>query len=104
MFSFFGPRAAAMLTALMAVLLGLGESQVAAAATGKPPPQRRDNRLRDTAARYTSPKYIVHRARADAVKQAFQTSWDGYYKYAFPHDSLRPVSNTPYDDRWVVSP
>lgn len=31
--------------------------------------------------------------RADAVKEAFQHAWDGYYKYAFPNDELHPVSN-----------
>nr|OQO27309.1 Mannosyl-oligosaccharide alpha-1,2-mannosidase 1B [Rachicladosporium sp. CCFEE 5018] len=34
------------------------------------------------------------RQRASAVKQAFQTAWDGYYKYAFPNDELYPVNNT----------
>ncbi|KFH40464.1 mannosyl-oligosaccharide alpha-1,2-mannosidase 1B-like protein [Hapsidospora chrysogenum ATCC 11550] len=44
-------------------------------------------------------------ARAQAVKSAFRTSWDGYYKHAFPHDSLRPTSNTYTDDRngWGVT-
>ncbi|KAH6895941.1 glycoside hydrolase, family 47 [Thelonectria olida] len=43
--------------------------------------------------------------RAAAVKEAFQLSWDAYYKHAFPHDSLRPISNTPVDDRngWGVT-
>ncbi|KAL7926683.1 glycoside hydrolase family 47 protein [Trichoderma austrokoningii] len=35
--------------------------------------------------------------RAAAVKAAFQTSWNAYHKYAFPHDDLHPVSDT-YDD------
>lgn len=55
------------------------------------------------------------KARADAVKAAFQTAWDGYYeyvsmsmvemqirrkelmpviRYAFPNDELSPVDNT----------
>lgn len=42
-------------------------------------------------------------ARAAAVKEAFQLSWDAYYQHAFPHDSLRPISNTSVDDRCVVS-
>ncbi|KXX81549.1 Mannosyl-oligosaccharide alpha-1,2-mannosidase [Madurella mycetomatis] len=52
-----------------------------------------------------APQYAVNKERTDAVKQAFQTSWDGYYKYAFPHDSLRPVSNGFADDRngWGAS-
>jgi len=31
--------------------------------------------------------------RAAAVADAFQSAWDGYYKYAFPNDELLPVSN-----------
>ncbi|RMY74142.1 hypothetical protein D0863_03421 [Hortaea werneckii] len=38
------------------------------------------------------------KARAAAVKEAFQYAWDGYYKsasqeYAFPNDELRPLDN-----------
>ncbi|AEO64117.1 cd747304-e9c2-4397-a3d7-9d3b858f5112 [Thermothielavioides terrestris] len=52
-----------------------------------------------------APRYVTNRQRADAVKDAFQVSWDGYYKYAFPHDSLRPVTNGYADDRngWGAS-
>ena len=32
--------------------------------------------------------------RAQAVKDAFETAWDGYYKYAFPNDELLPVNNS----------
>jgi len=46
-------------------------------------------------------RYAANHHRANAAKEAFQVSWDGYYKYAFPHDSLRPVSNTYEDDRCV---
>lgn len=53
--------------------------------------------------KHPTPHYTVHQQRADAVKQAFQISWDGYYKYAFPHDSLRPISNGWSDDRCVSS-
>ncbi|EEA26373.1 glycosyl hydrolase 47-like protein [Talaromyces marneffei ATCC 18224] len=35
--------------------------------------------------------------RANAVKQAFQIAWEGYYAHAFPHDQLHPVNNG-YDD------
>lgn len=49
-----------------------------------------------------SPSYTANQARADAVKEAFQTAWDGYYKYAFPHDSLLPVTNGFSDDRLVL--
>ena len=31
--------------------------------------------------------------RAQAVVDAFKTSWEGYYKYAFPNDELKPVTN-----------
>ncbi|KAF3761310.1 family 47 glycoside hydrolase [Cryphonectria parasitica EP155] len=46
--------------------------------------------------RYSGPPaaYTYNQTRADAVKQTFQISWDGYYKYAFPGDSLLPVTNT----------
>ena len=46
--------------------------------------------------------YTTNQQRANAVKEAFQVSWDGYYKYAFPHDSLQPVTNTYDDDRCVL--
>lgn len=51
--------------------------------------------------RYTGPPstYVTNQTRADAVKQTFQISWDGYYKYAFPGDSLLPVTNTFENDR-----
>lgn len=45
------------------------------------------------------PSYKPNQPRATAVKNAFQVSWDGYYQYAFPHDSLRPVTNGYADDR-----
>lgn len=53
--------------------------------------------------RYLGPpaSYVYNQTRADAVKQTFQISWDGYYKYAFPGDSLLPVSNTFENDRSV---
>jgi mannosyl-oligosaccharide alpha-1,2-mannosidase len=31
--------------------------------------------------------------RAQAVVEAFKFSWDGYYRYAFPNDELKPVTN-----------
>lgn len=39
--------------------------------------------------------------RANAVKDAFQHAWDGYMKYAFPHDELHPISNGHGDSRYV---
>jgi mannosyl-oligosaccharide alpha-1,2-mannosidase len=43
--------------------------------------------------------------RAQAVKDAFRVSWDGYYTYAFPMDELRPVSNNGSNSRngWGAS-
>ncbi|KAF1813171.1 hypothetical protein P152DRAFT_506845 [Eremomyces bilateralis CBS 781.70] len=43
--------------------------------------------------------------RAGAVKEAFQFAWDGYFKYAYPNDELRPVSNTYSNSRngWGAS-
>ncbi|KAI0443487.1 glycoside hydrolase family 47 protein [Xylaria telfairii] len=51
------------------------------------------------------PSYVSHEDRLDGVKEAFQRSWDGYYKYAFPNDSLKPISKTYDNDRngWGAS-
>ena len=46
-----------------------------------------------------APEYVSHPDRMAAVKATFQESWDGYYKYAFPKDSLLPVSKTGENDR-----
>jgi len=40
-------------------------------------------------------------SQADAVKEAFQHAWNGYTKYAFPHDELHPVSNGYGDSRFA---
>ncbi|KAB5583110.1 glycoside hydrolase [Coniochaeta sp. 2T2.1] len=71
-----------------------------ARATASPASQRRE-----TGYYPTNPKYVANATRANAVKEAFQTAWDGYYKYAYGHDSLRPVTNTFADDRngWGAS-
>ncbi|KAJ5388399.1 Glycoside hydrolase family 47 [Penicillium cosmopolitanum] len=47
----------------------------------------------------------TNQAKANAVKEAFQHAWDGYMKYAFPHDELTPVSNGHADSRngWGAS-
>lgn len=50
--------------------------------------------------RRSKPDYVSYPDRVDAVKAAFQRSWDGYYEYAYPHDSLLPVSETYDDDRY----
>ncbi|KAI1504832.1 glycoside hydrolase family 47 protein [Biscogniauxia marginata] len=49
--------------------------------------------------------YVSHPHRLDAVKEAFQRSWDGYYTYAFPNDSLKPISQSYNNDRngWGAS-
>ncbi|KAI0386383.1 glycoside hydrolase family 47 protein [Hypomontagnella monticulosa] len=51
------------------------------------------------------PAYVSHPDRADAVKATFQRSWDGYYQYAFPNDTLRPISKGYSNDRngWGAS-
>ncbi|KAI1342985.1 glycoside hydrolase family 47 protein [Xylariaceae sp. FL0016] len=49
--------------------------------------------------------YTSYPDRAAAVKNTFQISWDGYYRYAFPNDSLLPISMTGQNDRngWGAS-
>jgi mannosyl-oligosaccharide alpha-1,2-mannosidase len=44
--------------------------------------------------------HTLNRERADAVKEAFTFSWNGYKKYAFPHDELHPISNSFSDSRY----
>lgn len=41
----------------------------------------------------------LNRKRADGVKEAFLHAWGGYYKYAFPHDELKSVTNQSSDSR-----
>jgi mannosyl-oligosaccharide alpha-1,2-mannosidase len=43
--------------------------------------------------------HTLNRQRADAVKEAFTYAWNGYEKYALPHDELHPVSNGFSDSR-----
>ncbi|OJD32067.1 glycoside hydrolase family 47 protein [Diplodia corticola] len=47
----------------------------------------------------------TYAGKADAVKDAFNFAWNGYYTYAFPHDELHPVSNGFGDSRngWGAS-
>ncbi|KAG9240026.1 glycoside hydrolase [Calycina marina] len=56
-------------------------------------------------ASHRADKDALNCARSDQVKEAFQHAWDGYYKHAFPHDELHPVSNTFSDSRngWGAS-
>jgi len=85
-------RVITTVTVLVGVFLGCEAAATPLKSPIPSPRLRRDGQPR-------SPRYVVNRDRADAVKQAFEISWDGYYKYAFPHDSLRPVKNRFYDDR-----
>ncbi|KAI0164099.1 glycoside hydrolase family 47 protein [Xylariaceae sp. FL1272] len=50
-------------------------------------------------------EYVSHPERTDAVKEAFQISWDGYMDYAFPNDTLIPIAKTYLNDRngWGAS-
>ena len=48
-------------------------------------------------------RYSPNAERAAAVKEAFRHSWAGYYKYAFPHDSLQPDAKSWEDDRFAHS-
>ncbi|KJZ74590.1 hypothetical protein HIM_05940 [Hirsutella minnesotensis 3608] len=43
--------------------------------------------------------------RAEAIKRAFEHSWQGYLNYTFPHDTLHPLSHGFEDDRsgWGVT-
>jgi len=52
-----------------------------------------------------APNYVNQPERANAVKEAFQRSWDGYRKFAFPNDTLLPVSKSSDNDRngWGAS-
>ncbi|TVY53891.1 putative mannosyl-oligosaccharide alpha-1,2-mannosidase 1B [Lachnellula cervina] len=49
--------------------------------------------------------HTLNRERADAVKEAFTFSWNGYQKYAMGHDELHPISNSFSDSRnaWGAS-
>lgn len=37
-------------------------------------------------------QFRAQKTRANAVKEAFQFAWDGYYTYAFPADELHPIT------------
>ncbi|KAF2265040.1 seven-hairpin glycosidase [Lojkania enalia] len=37
--------------------------------------------------------------RAALVRRAFVHGWEGYQRFGYPHDTLRPLSNTVFDDR-----
>ncbi|KAJ3016787.1 UNVERIFIED_CONTAM: mannosyl-oligosaccharide alpha-1,2-mannosidase [Siphonaria sp. JEL0065] len=44
-------------------------------------------------------KKVVWKSRADAVKRAFSHAWDGYVKYAWDEDELKPT--TKRGDSWL---
>lgn len=48
--------------------------------------------------------YVANKTRADAVRETFRISWDGYFKFAFPGDSLLPVTNGVENDRSGCAP
>ncbi|TID22989.1 glycosyl hydrolase family 47 [Venturia nashicola] len=43
--------------------------------------------------------FVPNEERANAVREAFQFAWQGYRTHAFPHDELKPGTNTPGDTR-----
>lgn len=45
--------------------------------------------------------YTAQPSRAAAVQEAFDRAWNAYYTYAFPHDSLTPLSRSFEDDLYV---
>ena len=47
-------------------------------------------------------KTVSNEDRAAAVKEAFTSAWNGYYKYCFGQDELHPVTNTCGNSRYVV--
>src|SRR5215831_2143777 len=48
-----------------------------------------------TAKQNQSPAH--RKAVAEKVKSEFMHAWDGYKRYAWGHDDLRPLSKTPHD-------
>ncbi|KAK1775008.1 glycoside hydrolase [Copromyces sp. CBS 386.78] len=87
---------------LAAFLAGALTLMVTATPFPQPEPQQKYIVILHSAA---PSQAVSNQERRDAVKQAFKISWDAYYKYAFPHDSLKPVSNSWADDRngWGAS-
>ncbi|KAH8719208.1 glycoside hydrolase [Phaeosphaeriaceae sp. PMI808] len=46
-----------------------------------------------TSESFSKRQYRKHSSRAQAVVDTFRLSYQGYYKYAFPNDELKPVTN-----------
>ncbi|KAG6017485.1 hypothetical protein E4U54_007068, partial [Claviceps lovelessii] len=61
--------------------------------------------LADPATAWTKGQPKPDAAKAAEVKKAFGIAWDGYYKHAFPHDTLLPITAAGNDDRnaWGAS-
>lgn len=96
-------------SALLAVLVGTCCSPVGAVrpvphVRGRGPAAAHPKAYDGPVKRYSGPpsSYVTNQTRADAVKQTFEISWAGYYEYAFPGDSLLPVTNTFQNDRSVL--
>ncbi|WPG99365.1 mannosyl-oligosaccharide alpha-1,2-mannosidase 1b [Acrodontium crateriforme] len=68
-------------------------SATAFASEYKSPPSYQSKTYSSAQSKPTGESSSEMQQRADAVKEAFQHAWDGYYKYAFPNDELHPVSN-----------
>jgi mannosyl-oligosaccharide alpha-1,2-mannosidase len=47
-------------------------------------------------------EYSASEDRAQAVVDTFKLSWEGYYKYAFPNDELKPVTNGFSNSRFIM--
>jgi mannosyl-oligosaccharide alpha-1,2-mannosidase len=59
--------------------------------------------IRDSSFKKRDRSSSPREGRIDFVKEAFRRSWSSYRKYAWGHDSLRPISNSWYDDRCVMN-
>jgi hypothetical protein len=45
----------------------------------------------------------TRKQRANAIRTAFVHGWQGYNSYAFPHDTLKPLTNASLNDRYSIS-
>jgi mannosyl-oligosaccharide alpha-1,2-mannosidase len=48
-------------------------------------------------------QYTAQADRAQAVVDTFKLSWEGYYRYAFPNDELKPATNSFSNSRYVIT-
>lgn len=51
----------------------------------------------------SSISFQSQQSRANAVKEAFRVSWEGYSAVAFGHDTLEPLSGGAADDLLVLA-